>query len=378
MRKKQSFIKLIRTFVMVLCCVALITGLTLRTEAIANAATITVGPVTLNGQVIDNKIAKYPLLLYKNITYIPMTYHLCRFLKLETNWDNSTRTLSIIKSNVSANYVPDTGGNNKKGGTVTVTKVNYPVVVNGVSSERFDSTWPLLNYNGVTYFPLTWQYAVDAFGWDYTWDAVNGLRINSKTSLETPDEEIRTNDAKLDAALNILSSHYMTNRSYSGTLNGPDDSTSKSFLAEVSRDQSVFHFAFRFSADPFVFFRNGVGVSADYLGGGLDTDPSISFSGTGGMLEAEEAALDFEQTEQGYLSACLLDFQFSGNRIGKIKNYKMVSQNNDMVTWRLSVEFVHGNFAGYDAELVVDTKLSTVESIKLETKNYSLLMTPVK
>ena len=32
--------------------------------------------VTLNGQVIDNSYRQYPLLVYKDITYFPMTYYL--------------------------------------------------------------------------------------------------------------------------------------------------------------------------------------------------------------------------------------------------------------------------------------------------------------
>ena len=42
--------------------------------------------VTLNGQVIDNSYRQYPLLVYKDITYFPMTYYDCRFLGVETDW----------------------------------------------------------------------------------------------------------------------------------------------------------------------------------------------------------------------------------------------------------------------------------------------------
>ncbi len=36
-------------------------------------------PVTLNGTAIDNSYRQYPLLVYNNITYFPMTYYDCRF-----------------------------------------------------------------------------------------------------------------------------------------------------------------------------------------------------------------------------------------------------------------------------------------------------------
>lgn len=48
-------------------------------------------------------------------------------------------------------------------------------------------------YHNITYFPLTWAFAVDAFGWDYHWDAVDGLRINSAAgSASDVGEEMRS------------------------------------------------------------------------------------------------------------------------------------------------------------------------------------------
>ncbi len=42
--------------------------------------------VTLNGEVMDNEYNRYPLLVYKDITYFPMTYDGARFLGLKANW----------------------------------------------------------------------------------------------------------------------------------------------------------------------------------------------------------------------------------------------------------------------------------------------------
>lgn len=59
----------------------------------AMRASVVTGKVTLNGQVIDNKTAKYPLLIYSNITYFPMTYHLSRFMGVSADWNNGSKTL---------------------------------------------------------------------------------------------------------------------------------------------------------------------------------------------------------------------------------------------------------------------------------------------
>ena len=55
--------------------------------------------VTLNRTVIENASNQYPLIVYKDITYFPMTYYDCRFLGLESVWNNSTG-LKIAKTGV--------------------------------------------------------------------------------------------------------------------------------------------------------------------------------------------------------------------------------------------------------------------------------------
>ena len=68
------------------------------TAEAAMRASVVTGKVTLNGQVIDNKTAKYPLLIYSNITYFPMTYHLSRFMGVGADWNNGSKTLDIPTS----------------------------------------------------------------------------------------------------------------------------------------------------------------------------------------------------------------------------------------------------------------------------------------
>ncbi len=133
--------------------------------------------VTLNGTAIENENRQYPLLVYKDITYVPMTYHDCRFLGLETTW-NQTDGLGIIKSNVAGAYYkePTMKKNNKR---ATAQLVSGKVNVNGKQIHNAREPYPLLLYRDVTYFPLTWRYAVNEFGWQYNFNHQNGLVITS-------------------------------------------------------------------------------------------------------------------------------------------------------------------------------------------------------
>ena len=71
--------RIIQSLLAIACCVTVALSAIPTAEAAMRASVVT-GKVTLNGQVIDNKTAKYPLLIYSNITYFPMTYHLSRFM----------------------------------------------------------------------------------------------------------------------------------------------------------------------------------------------------------------------------------------------------------------------------------------------------------
>ena len=133
--------------------------------------------VTLNGTQIDSSMREYPLIVYKNITYFPMTYYDCRYLGLETIW-NSDTGLYINKTGVSGLYrdYRSTRTNPKYG---TATMSNFSIVVNGMVIDNALEEYPLLLFRDVTYFPMTWRFCHDAFGWSYDFSETMGLVIHS-------------------------------------------------------------------------------------------------------------------------------------------------------------------------------------------------------
>ncbi len=133
--------------------------------------------VTMNGTTVDNSSRRYPLLVYKDITYVPMTYHDCRFLGLETTW-NQQDGLGIIKNDMSGAYYEDTitKKNAKRDKAQIATGL---IAVNGKQINNASEQYPLLLYRDVTYFPLTWRFAVDEFGWQYQFSHEAGLVISA-------------------------------------------------------------------------------------------------------------------------------------------------------------------------------------------------------
>jgi hypothetical protein len=153
--------------------------------------------VTINGEEINNNYSKYPLIVYKDITYFPMTYNDCRFLGLESYWKGNTEGLFIETTGVTAAYDPYRRSvKNNRNQMASVP--DFPIKVNGKPIDNSKEEYPLLSFRDITYFPMTWKFGVDEFGWDYSFDNNNGLVIDSDNikleQKKLPDDLAEHND----------------------------------------------------------------------------------------------------------------------------------------------------------------------------------------
>lgn len=144
--------------------------------------------VRINGIEIDNKNREYPLIVYNNITYFPMTYHDSRFLSLETQWDNNSG-LKINRNSEIGTYVDTYSAANKNNYTASVP--SFKVEVNGKIIDNSKEQYPLLLFRNVTYFPLTWRFAVDEFEWNYNFSKENGLEISNTYTRKVNIKEVK-------------------------------------------------------------------------------------------------------------------------------------------------------------------------------------------
>lgn len=152
--------------------------------------------VTINGEEINNINSKYPLIVYKDITYFPMTYNDCRFLGLESYWKGNTEGLFIETTGVTAAYNPyRTSAKNSRNQMASVP--DFPITVNGKAIDNSKEEYPLLSFRDITYFPMTWKFGVDEFGWDYNFDNNNGLVINSD-NIKLEQKKLPDDRAKYD------------------------------------------------------------------------------------------------------------------------------------------------------------------------------------
>lgn len=144
-------------------------------------------PVILNDLKFDNNdYERYPLLVYKDITYFPMTFYQSNLLNLNTSW-TAEGGLVITKGNLETpkKFAYETHATNRNSRNQTATIIDSKVTVNGKAIDNRNEPYPLLLFRNITYFPMTWRFAVEEFGWNYTFNNKAGLNIRADSFFYT-------------------------------------------------------------------------------------------------------------------------------------------------------------------------------------------------
>ncbi|SDC93496.1 protein of unknown function [Paenibacillus sp. UNCCL117] len=141
-------------------------------------------PVTVSTVATDQLNSEYPLLLYRDITYFPMTWNYATALGLSIAWnerDGFSLRSGAACGPLKQNLAQAAGG---VAYPLYAIPVPFPVQVNGQQIIAQEEMYPPLLYRNIVYFPMTWKFTHDAFGWTTSWDAVRGLDIRACPSAE--------------------------------------------------------------------------------------------------------------------------------------------------------------------------------------------------
>ncbi len=266
----------------------LATGIRISTENHTETTPEAVLPtfnVTLNGTKMESINRQYPLIVYKDITYFPMTYFDCRFLGLTTEWDGDTRTLSINKENIACayrDYKQESANESKFYPTVC----DFNIIVNGRTINNAAEEYPLLTFRDVTYFPLTWRFAVDEFDWDYSFDAVKGLVIDSNN-----DKTTVLNLPHITAGDIIFDDNYYY---YNGSQNGKNY-VYRALISDTSKAQAIFELPESPMTGAVTFSKGDDGIYFSHPQGTVPTTSTTAFK----KINADGTVTD-GRNEQNY------------------------------------------------------------------------------
>lgn len=117
--------------------------------------------INVNSTSINNSTIKYPVISYKDITYFPMTFKFTQALALETVWDTEAGFVIRKTSNKAGKLELDYGTTSSN---LYASQPDFNIYVNDAWIDNGAEEYPLLVLNDVTYFPMTWHYAVDELG----------------------------------------------------------------------------------------------------------------------------------------------------------------------------------------------------------------------
>ncbi|WP_157276644.1 YHYH domain-containing protein [Paenibacillus sp. Soil766] len=133
--------------------------------------------IKVNGTDINNLYAEYPVLSYKDITYFPMTWAYTQALGLDTNWSNEAG-FSIRKSdNKVAALSQKTASYNSPLSEYIIDLPTFNIFINDTWLDNYKEDYPVIIYKDITYFPMTWKFAVEELGLTVNYDSTNGFSI---------------------------------------------------------------------------------------------------------------------------------------------------------------------------------------------------------
>jgi len=157
---------------------------------------------------VYNPAVEFPLITYKDITYFPMTYNLCARLGLATGFHESAGlyiTRHDVPTDGSVTGLFGGEANNSYGTYYDAVIPEYPIYLNGIRIDNTKEEYPLINFRGITYFPMTWHFAVEELGFTTEWSAEKGFKLYRQNDIGS---EVRFGKSEKDGVNIVISKHY--------------------------------------------------------------------------------------------------------------------------------------------------------------------------
>lgn len=164
--------------------------------------------VQINGTTVVGKTAEYPLLFYKNITYMPMTYDYCNLLGLESNWTKDDGLSVSLRRDNTIPTITEKSIKINNPSRVTANIVSTPVTINNRKIDNTKEPYPFLRYRDITYFPLTFQFLKEDFNIYTNFLPDKGLAVYSENKFfykYYPDgSQLQNTDLRLSSILYLM------------------------------------------------------------------------------------------------------------------------------------------------------------------------------
>ena len=155
-----------------------VTQKTITSKRVATSnAMIPMFSVKINGTEINRVMTEYPILSYNYITYIQLTSDILTYLDILYDWDNP-KGIILNRTSQGANkgaFVSMfNNGISIKGKSKPISIVDKALIINGKTVDN--SQYPVINYAGVNYLPLTTD-VINNLGLKSYWSEYEGFSL---------------------------------------------------------------------------------------------------------------------------------------------------------------------------------------------------------
>ncbi|MCG8485119.1 MAG: transglycosylase SLT domain-containing protein [Clostridia bacterium] len=159
--------------------------------------------IHINGEKIINAHSLYPYFEYKDIVYFPLTYQNSKILGFEVVWDEESQKLLITtQDSEQKNY--DEQWIKQDWNKIAAEKSDVKLFIN--DKEYLSDDYPIMEYEYITYVPLTHKVIADYLKWDFFFNLYTGIYISTDEALSAASmfDEVSFNYYK------ALADHAMT------------------------------------------------------------------------------------------------------------------------------------------------------------------------
>lgn len=166
----------------------LILSLTLITKTNAKSVDIHLPTfdIYVNEVKVENDYKKYPFIVYKGITYFPLTYDDTKFMGWNLKWIKKTRELHVV-STEQVNYqweeYKQVKGKTKNKKIMKAKTPEFKIKFGEKYLPKTIGKYPVLVYNHVTYIPLVYDYNYEDSCMSFVFSKEKGLEITRPEAL---------------------------------------------------------------------------------------------------------------------------------------------------------------------------------------------------
>lgn len=142
--------------------------------------------IYVNEVKVENDYKKYPFLVYKRITYFPLTYDDSKFMGWNLKWIKKTRELHVV-STEQVNYqweeYKQVKGKTKNKKIMKAKTPEFKIKFGDEYLPKTIGKYSVLVYNHVTYIPLVYDYNYEDSCMSFVFSKEKGLEITRPEAL---------------------------------------------------------------------------------------------------------------------------------------------------------------------------------------------------